>query len=112
MADGILIKTYALHHKGDHELDFQPIRDKLRSDPEFHGLITLAEPPSTRVLYMIVKIDNPEGFTGGDTESTTTYHLGLESNRAFETAWAGKESIPLTFVRYDKIVTEFLPFGP
>jgi len=110
MADGIIIKSYSLHHTGDHELDFQPIRDKIRSDPEFHGLITLAEPPKNRVLYIIVKIDNPEGLDPGDKEPVTTYHVGLESDVPFETAWLAKEST-LVFVRYDKIITTFLPFG-
>ncbi len=102
---GILIKSYSLHHKGDHELDFQPIRDDINVDPEFHGLITL----EGRILYFIIKIDNPQGTATGNTVSTTTYHLGAEQTVPFETAFLGRAG--LVFVRYDKIVETFLPLS-
>lgn len=109
MADGILIKSYSLHHRGDHELDFQPIRDTIGVDPEFHGLITLQENTDQRIIYMIIKIINPQGISGD--ESDTTYHLNIESVVPFETAWLNKVSPGLVFVRYDKIIETFLPFG-
>lgn len=89
-----LDKRYIFSEQGDHEVDFESVRDDIDADPEFHAYMTF------RGLYVIVRITVPLGPI-----TTTEYHVALNSVADFETAFTGRAA--LNYVRFDLIYSTF-----
>ena len=107
----IVDKTHHIFMGGGHEHDVQAWRTERLADEsfEYHAFVGTNGLNGHKALWMIIRITDPNEINA--LQEYTMGYTGLEGDPddTLTVAWAGR--VGLTYVRYDKVISEFFNYA-
>ena len=103
----IVDKTHHIFMGGGHEHDVQAWRTERLADEtfEYHAFVSINALNGYRALWMIIRITDPNKVNALQEYSMGYTGLPGAADDLLTVAWTNRTT--LTYVRYDKVISEF-----